>query len=280
LESCDETSPRICKPYFQVKQAVSPHIEPYYDAYAAPYVDLAKPYYNTLDRTVISPGLGYAAKYGAPQVLKAQAYSKVQWENIVQPQLLKYQVLLSSQYDKNLAPRVDTVSNVIAPYYDIARTNALQTYHELLLPSYEFLQPYAQRSYQVAASFTTDTAMPSAVWVWNQTYFLLDGIVWPQVRSLYVENVEPQLHKIGQRLGRYHGKQNTQKPAVEAITRYVTTDCTRGVWCSALTVMKLDRQSSILIYQAYAICFFDRHLCKRLSLLGYCHRAGLGHYDS
>jgi hypothetical protein len=220
LEACDENSPRICKPYFQVKQAVTPHIEPYYDAYAAPYIDLVKPYYVTLDRTVISPGWDYAAKHGAPQLLKAQAYSQVQWENNIHPQLLKYQSLAKSKYDESLAAHVNTVSSALAPYYDIAKTNALQTYHELLLPSYKYLQPHAQTGYRVASSFARDTAVPSAVWAWNKTYFVLDGVVWPQIRSLYVENVEPQLHKIGQRLGRYNGKSSTQKSVAESLTRY------------------------------------------------------------
>lgn len=221
LEACDENSPRICKPYFQVKQAVTPHIEPYYDAYAAPYVDVVKPYYDTLDRTVISPGWNYAAKHGAPQFLKAQAYSQVQWEKNVHPRLLKYQSLVKSKYDESLASYVNTLLTAVAPYYDIARTNALQTYHELLLPSYEYVWPHAQTGYRVASSFARDSAVPSAIWAWNKTYFVLDGIVWPQIRSLYVENVEPQLHKIGQRLGRYHGQSSTQKPLGEALTGYV-----------------------------------------------------------
>lgn len=221
LEACDQDSPLICKPYFQVKQAATPHVEPYYDAYAAPYVDLVKPYYNTLDRTVISPGLGYAAKHGAPQLSRAQAYGQAQWEENIHPQLLKYRSLVNSKYDENLAPHVNTVSTAVGPYYDIARTNALQTYHELLLPSYKYLQPHAETGYRVASSFARDTAVPSAIWAWNKTYFVLDGIVWPQIRSLYVENVEPQLHKIGQRLGRYNGRSSSQKPGTEALTRYV-----------------------------------------------------------
>jgi len=222
LEACDENTPQICKPYFQVKQAVTPHIEPYYDAYAAPYVDLVKPYYNTFDQRVISPGWSYASKHGAPQLLKAQAYGQVQWEKNIHPQLLKYQSLVKAKYDQSLAPHVNAASKAVAPYYDIARTNALQTYHELLLPSYKFLQPHLETGYRVAASFARDTAVPSATWAWNKTYFVLDGIVWPQIRSLYVENVEPQLHKIGQRLGRYNGQSSTQKPAAEALTGYVS----------------------------------------------------------
>jgi hypothetical protein len=221
LEACDEKSPQICKPYFQVKQAVTPHLEPYYHAYGAPYVELVKPYYNTLDRTVISPSRSFAAKHGAPQLLKAQAYGQVQWEKTVQPQLHKYQSLAKTKYDETLAPHVNTASTAVAPYYDIARTNALQTYHELLLPSYKFLQPHAEIGYRVASTFATGTAVPSAIWAWNKTYFVLDGVVWPQIRSLYIENVEPQLHKIGQRLGRYHGQSNSPKSVTEALTRYV-----------------------------------------------------------
>lgn len=95
----------------------------------------------------------------------------------------------------------------------------MQTYHELLLPSYVFVQPYAQRGYNTAVTFTTDTAIPSAAWAWNKTYVFLDGTVWPQLRFIYTENVEPQLQKIGQRLGRYNAN-NTQK-LVETTARFV-----------------------------------------------------------
>ncbi|KAK3681804.1 hypothetical protein B0T22DRAFT_301992 [Podospora appendiculata] len=217
LDACDESSPRICRPYFQLKHAVAPHLEPYYTTYAAPYVDVVRPYYDTVDRTVIVPGLGYAKKYGAPQVEQARAYSKAQWEKSVQPQLVKYQTLAKTQYDQSLAPHVDRVSTAIGPYYEIARTNALQTYHELFLPSYQFIRPYAQQGYQSASTFTTGTAVPSALWAWNKTYVFLDGTVWPHLRVIYVENVEPQLVKIGQRLGRHNsGKKMVPKSFTDA----------------------------------------------------------------
>jgi hypothetical protein len=222
LDACDETSPRICKPYFQLRHAVSPHLEPYYDTYAAPYVELVRPYYHTLDQRVISPGWGYATKYGAPRILQAQAYGKAQWEKNVQPQIVKYQGSAKAQYDRALAPHVNRFSAAIGPYCDIARTNALQTYHELLLPSYQFVQPYAQQGYLAASAFTTGTAVPSALWAWNKTYVFLDGTVWPQLRAIYVENVEPQLVKIGQRLGRYNGQKAGAKPVADSPVRLVS----------------------------------------------------------
>ncbi|KAM7189242.1 hypothetical protein V8F20_010246 [Naviculisporaceae sp. PSN 640] len=223
LDACDESSPRICKPYFQVKQAVSPHIEPYYDTYAAPYVDLVRPYYNAVDEKVLTPGWGYAKKYGAPQVEQVQQFGRTQWEKSVQPQLAKYQQLSKAKYETTLAPHVDRVAAAVSPYYDIARTNALQTYHELLLPSYQYVQPYAQHAYQATSAFTTETAAPTVLWVCNKTYVFLEGTIWPQFRAIYLENVEPQLVKIGQRLGRHsNGKKTVPKPLADVSTSSTT----------------------------------------------------------
>ncbi|KAK3358081.1 hypothetical protein B0T25DRAFT_605517 [Lasiosphaeria hispida] len=209
LDACGETSPRICKPYFQLKHAVTPQLEPYYNAYAAPYAELVRPYYNTVDQRVFAPGWGYAKKYGAPRVEQAQAFGKAQWEKNVHPQIVKCQSIAKSQYDNSLAPHVNQVSSALDPYYDIARTNALQTYHELLLPSYQYVHPYVQKTYTSASAFTKSTAVPSVLWAWNKTYIFLDGTVWPQLRVVYVENVEPQLVKIGKRLGRYNSSKKS-----------------------------------------------------------------------
>ncbi|KAI0857409.1 hypothetical protein F4860DRAFT_358489 [Xylaria cubensis] len=213
LDACNEASPKICKPYFQTKQAVMPHISPYYDTYAAPYIDLARPYYSTLDHKVITPGRTYMVKYGGPRVAQAQAFGYAQWEKSVQPQMLKYQALARTQYDDTISPYVDKAATAVAPYYDIARTNALQTYHEILVPAYTFVQPYAIQSYDVAYGLTKNTIIPSTVWAWNKTYAFLDSAVWPHVRDIYVLKVEPQLVRIGERLGRYNEKK--PKPIAE-----------------------------------------------------------------
>ncbi|KAI1144665.1 hypothetical protein F5Y05DRAFT_365419 [Hypoxylon sp. FL0543] len=206
LEACTDETPKICNPYFRVKSAVSPHVTPYYDVYAAPYVDAAKPYYNTVDRILITPTRTYAIKYGGPRVAQAKAISQAKWQESVQPKLSKYQTLAKTRYDQAIAPHIERVSTVVSPYCDIARTNALQTYHELLLPAYSFVQPYAAQGYGAAHSFTLDTAVPSAVWAWNKTCAFLDSTVWPHLRDVYVMKVEPQLVRIGERLGRYKEK--------------------------------------------------------------------------
>ncbi|KAI1644065.1 uncharacterized protein F4817DRAFT_230528 [Daldinia loculata] len=213
LDACDDTTPKICKPYFQIKSAVTPHITPYYDAYAAPYVHVAKPYYDTVDRIVITPARTYAVKYGGPRVSQARAFGQAKWEKSVQPKLSEYQAIAKAQYDQIVAPHVESISAVISPYYDIARVNALQTYHEFVLPAYVFMQPYAAQGYDAAYSFTTDTAVPSTIWAWNKTYTFLDATIWPHLRDVYVMKVEPQLVRIGERLGRYNERK--AKPVTE-----------------------------------------------------------------
>lgn len=198
-------------------------MQPYYDAYAAPYIDLARPYYDTVDQKIIAPGWGYAQQYGGPRVRQVQAFGKAQWEKNVQPQVEKYQDLAKAQYDANLAPHVDRVSAAFGPYYDIARTNSLQTYHGVLVPTYQYIQPYALEGYRATSAFTGSTVVPAFVWTWNKTYAFLDGTLGPQLRAVYTEAVEPQLVKIGKRLGRYSsGKKSVPKPLTGASTSVST----------------------------------------------------------
>lgn len=185
---------------------MQPHVQPYYDQYAAPYVEIARPYYETVDSKVWQPARGYAVQYGAPWVEKAQAHTLAQWEKNGRPQLVKYQALALAHYDQSVGPYVNQASERLGPYYEIARTNGLQVYYEYLQPGYEFVHPYAIQGYDAASDFTTNTALPTAYWTWNKTYAFIDSNVWPHVRSVYVKNVEPQLVRIGERLGRYKAK--------------------------------------------------------------------------
>ena len=223
LEDCSDASPRICKPYFQLKRAATPHIQPYYDAYAAPYVGSVRPYYNTVDRTIISPSWGYAKQYGAPRLRQAKAFGKAQWEKRVEPQVTKYRDLARAQYDQNLAPHISHASAALGPYYDLAQVHTMQIYQERVLPMYEYVKPRVREGYKAAAAFAGNTIVPGSIWAWNKTYTFLDATVWPQIRAVYVENVEPQLVKIGKRLGRYSsGKKSVPKPLADASTRLAT----------------------------------------------------------
>ncbi|KAL2123575.1 hypothetical protein VTJ04DRAFT_4030 [Mycothermus thermophilus] len=203
LDACDDTSPRICRPYFHLRNAVAPHIEPYYDTYAAPYVEIARPYYVAVDRAIVTPSWAYVKQHAAPHIEQLQTVARAHWDKTIQPQVDQYRDLAKARYDESLAPHVAQVAAAAQPYYEIARTNALQAYHGAIVPAYHFAHPYLVEGYHAASVFTSNTLVPAAAWAWDRTYTFLEGTVGPRIRAVYAENVEPQLVKIGKRLGRY-----------------------------------------------------------------------------
>lgn len=216
---------------------------PYYNAYAAPYVDAARPYYDVLDKKLIGPTTAYGMKYGAPRLAQAQAFSQAQWEKSIQPRVSKLSGAIQEQYTQKLAPYVKTFVNSTGPYYAIARDSALQTYYASILPTYNALQPYAQQGYEVINKFAVDTGIPYAQWAWTTSAVFLDRTVWPKIRVLYGENVEPQLVRIGERLGRYRDEKKLQA-TVDEIEMYVMRLFLSFQNMAGISVLKLSRSSS------------------------------------
>lgn len=152
---------------------------------------------------MITPATALGIKYGAPRVAQAQAFGQAQWEKNLQPQVAKYQGLAQARYGQTLAPHVNSIVEATNPYYEIAKDSAFQTYYGHVVPSYTAIQPYAIQGYGLASDFTLNTLVPYSRWAWTTGAIFLDRTVWPKLRILYGENVEPQLVRIGERLGRY-----------------------------------------------------------------------------
>jgi len=201
---------------------LTPYLQPYYNTYAAPYVDTARPYIDKLDKKVYVPAVKLGKRsyetYGAPRVDQARAYGQGQWEKALRPQLELAREQARQRYESSLATHVNKASAVTAPYYNVARHNILETYHSHVLPAYTSSLPYAQKAYALGHSFAIDTGLPYAQWSWTSTAAFVDRTLWPKLRILYGENVEPQLIRIGERLGRYRDGKKV-KSAVEAIDR-------------------------------------------------------------
>ncbi|PHH66179.1 hypothetical protein CDD81_242 [Ophiocordyceps australis] len=217
LQDCNEQSPHICKYYFQARNAISPHVKPYYDHYAAPYVEVAKPYYQAVDGHVLTPTREIATHYAAPLVKQGQDFAWNQWEANGQPRVARFLDLSRAHYDRSVAPPLAKAGQALSPYYDAVTGQSVWVYNNYVLPSYQYARPYAVDCYTVASEFTTGTALPATYWAWQKTGTFLDTSVWPQVRVLYAEHVEPQLLRIGERLGRHKGKaQSTVVPEEKA----------------------------------------------------------------
>ena len=186
---------------------MAPYVEPYYNIYAAPYVEKARPYVDTLNARVYTPVLHYGKqnyeKYGAPRVDQARIYGQDQWDQIIKPQIDTAQSQAKQQYESNLAPHVSKASSAAAPYITTSRNAVSQIYDDHIVPSYEAFQPYATRTYFIGRNFAVETGLPYIVSAWSTTAVFFDRTLWPKVRILYGENVEPQLVRIRERLGRY-----------------------------------------------------------------------------
>ncbi|KAI1005139.1 hypothetical protein K3495_g3078 [Podosphaera aphanis] len=215
VDLLNEKSPRICKPYFHLRSIISPHVQPYYDTYAAPYVELARPSYNLAHDLVIEPTKKFVIKYGLPRVVRVQSLAKSYWELILQPQVQKYQSIIHEHYRKTLGPYSDTAYAYVDPYYEAAVVNVKKTYHLILLPTYNAAQPYTVEGIQIVYDFSTNTAYPWAKWAYKAGTLFLCKTVAPTVKTLYSQKVEPQLVRIGERLSRYRDSKNIEQTITE-----------------------------------------------------------------
>ena len=141
---------------------------------------------------------------------QAQAFGQAQWENKLQPQAQKLQEAVQQRYDATLAPHLAKLQASTAPYTRVAKDSALQTYYGHVLPTYTSIQPYALYCYGVGVDLASNTLVPSSKWAWATGTNFLDRTLLPQLRILYGENVEPQLLRIRERLGRYRDGKRVQ----------------------------------------------------------------------
>ena len=121
-------------------------------------------------------------------------------------------------YDSSIGPHVQQALSVVRPYYEAGTRSANEIYNRRILPASIAARPYVEKTYAVAHKVVVETALPYAQWTANLVITFIDRTIWPQLRILYGENVEPQLMRIGERLGRYRDGQKL-KQAMEEINR-------------------------------------------------------------
>ena len=197
-----------------MRSHVAPYVEPYYKKYAAPHVERARPYASKLHEQAYVPavtvGKQYYEAYGAPRLEQARTFGQDKWEKTLKPQVDTAQLEAKKRYDSKVAPHVDKASAAAAPYVTASRQNAYQVYNKHILPTYGSLYPYIERLYSYGHLVVIETGLPYAQSAWSSTIVFMDRTLWPKLRILYGENVEPQLVRIGERLGRYRDGKKVQ----------------------------------------------------------------------
>ncbi|KAH7064230.1 hypothetical protein BKA63DRAFT_537934 [Paraphoma chrysanthemicola] len=220
LTKLDDSSPRVCAPYLQARSYAAPYLDPYYETYVAPYVTKVQPYADRFEKQVYTPAAKFTADkyaiYGAHRVAQAQKYGNAQWDKSVRPQLQNVQSKLKAQYDLHLGPHVQTVTTATAPYYDQTKASLDEIYHLSVLPAYEASLPYLRKAHAQGHQLLVHVVFPHVRYAKDATLAFLTRTVWPQVRVLYGDNVEPQLVRIQERLGRYRDQQKIES-VVDAV---------------------------------------------------------------
>ncbi|CAN9219513.1 unnamed protein product [Alternaria alternata] len=216
LHQLDHDSPRVCKPYLQTRAYAAPYLDPYYETYVAPHIEKVKPY--TTPITTFAQD-NYAT-YGAHRVEHAKKYAETQYEKSVRPQLENAQKQVKGQYDVYLGPHVKKATDAAAPYYNDLKTSSEEIYVHTLLPAYEQSKPYLQQGHAYGHHVLVDVVYPHVHTAKDATWAFVLRTVWPQLRVLYGDNVEPQLVRISERLGRYRDQQKIESvvSAVDAET--------------------------------------------------------------
>lgn len=183
-----------------------PHAKPYYDRYAAPYIEIVEPYYNTVHTKVLVPAHALALRHGAPWVERGQTIVVQQWQANGQPHVQRLQLIAKARHDQYIAPHVTKANEVLGPHIATVRTGTQHAINQYAVPAYDFAKPHAIRGYEASRDVAVIHVIPTVNWVWSSTQEFLNSSVWPQLRVVYVTNVEPQLVRIGERLDQYRSQ--------------------------------------------------------------------------
>lgn len=207
LSGLDESSPRVCKPYLITRSYIDPHVDRYYQAYAAPYVDQARPYAVTFNERVYAPASKFAKHgyqtYGAPTITHVTEYGQEKWESVAVPQLKTIQSRAQTVYQDKLDPYVQQITAVVTPYTDTISSHATNIHKGYILPFYTRSKPFVIQAYSSSQDVLSGTVIPMAQEGWTTLAVFVKSNLVPTITGLYSQNVEPQLVKIGERLASY-----------------------------------------------------------------------------
>jgi hypothetical protein len=217
LTQLDDASPRVCTPYLQARSYATPHLDPYYQTYLAPHVEKVKPYADRFERQLYTPAAAFTkdkyATYGAHRVEQVKSQAVASWNKAVRPHLQTAQDKVQGQYDVYLGPHVKKASDAAAPYYGQAKDGLDTVYHSSVLPAYKVSLPYLRKARVQGHYLVADVIFPNVHAAKDFTWAFLIRNVWPQLRVLYGDNVEPQLVRISERLGRHRDQQKMESAA-------------------------------------------------------------------
>lgn len=220
-----DSSPLICRPFHDLFNLAEGYISPYYDQYAAPYVEIARPYtekaHATFQSKVAAPVTEGTSRvyttYLHPVVVENTEKLKV----FADPVTSKLSEVYSTHFVPLKCKAVQYCSRYIVPAWDFSKTYLYRFHAYVLTPAYYKISYYTWTLVNYAKAHILPKAKHYASIIWDllTTYVKLAwnwlvGIVSPKVSGLYERAIEPQVNKIIDRI--FQNTENLLMPSGSA----------------------------------------------------------------
>lgn len=200
----DGFSPQVCGPYLNARSHVEPYVTPYYEAYAAPYIEAVQPYADNFHKNIYTPtksfSLGTYRTYGAPQLEQILNFFGERWTETVTPRLHATRDSLVRSYSSSVRPHITKSRDFVVPRYQATKSSLAHVRENYFSPYYSQLEPGISRAYYVLHDVISNQVLPRGQKLWIVSVDFVNGTLRPRIARLYLENVEPQLVKIGNKL--------------------------------------------------------------------------------
>jgi hypothetical protein len=210
----DPSAPAVCRRVDILKHNTLPHIKPYYDTYAEPYLARAQPYlqkgqgyYEQFGAPTLQRGQDLWVKQASPRVKQGYATIQDQYSGKVHPVLDRLILKpLGDVYEKYLDPHVQKAGakygTLVHPYVQSLQRQAVRLYYERIVPAYKATAPKIQYAFHTVENKYATEVEPRIHAVIHWIYRKFETVIIPRVRILWGVHVQPQLDRIYDKLFR------------------------------------------------------------------------------
>ncbi|ORY81552.1 hypothetical protein BCR37DRAFT_47442 [Protomyces lactucae-debilis] len=223
----DVNAPAVCRRFnslkeFTVKHA-GPHVQPYYEQYAGPYVAKGEQYYAQVHKVYqkqAKPAVDHAGKlynkHLHPVTAQATQAAKKHYNARLDPVVSKYQKKAQQVYGQYVGKHIATATNTIKPYTDMASTKSQQVYDKVLVPTFHKVSPHVKHAAAIGASTYWQHGHPIVLKLRDALLAFYRTTVLPPMRRAFYKYVEPQLARVSQKLFEFKAARGFARPDVDS----------------------------------------------------------------
>lgn len=212
-------APEVFHRYYNLKHLVAtkavPHLQPYYEQYAGPYIAKGKPYYDQANviygqyaKPVVDKSSSIYSSHVHPVAARSTKAVQTQYRARLGPIVEKYVAEVTNAFEQHIGKHLRTVSSkydaVVAPYIALVRKQATGLYNEVAMPIYRKTSPYMQAALNRGKALYLTHGHPRVLDMISWAGAFLDTKIMPTIRRFYYIHVEPQVNKITDRFFQFN----------------------------------------------------------------------------